>query len=713
VQKFGAWLTIVVILTALTLAIVPSTSASIELVPIEDYYTIYGYGSFGGENHLDVYWSSIPWIDASFSPLAQDGYIENSDLDGGAPYVEVHDATTGIVYGDNNVFQIGQDHYKEVEDYAYFIDRAGIYFDTSSLPDDAGILPTNGGYTGISLYCSRKAVQEGYDFNVVVVSGADLLDYTLKPEDYGHLLEDNDSRGSINTASITENEWCVIPLNSIGVSEISKTGVTKFGVKSSRDIAVDPPTGTDQQLVQFDSYEAGADTYPKLEVDYIIPGVGQSGAYLKFDLEPLRDLVFISKMRVRTIPHAELRLYCTQIGNMTDKRVKLWGVVGQEYHTLDEKLVDVSNQWYSFDVTSWINYRCDHMSRMEPPFEDPFEEGLLQTLFCVEMKMWSEGTMVSTSFASKESGTPKLVIWEPEGVGPWTPPPEQPPPENQPPPTLPPENLLENRPFLPPPTPSSTKTPDWLWLLLLIALCVLESEIMKKDNWGRTPMNTDRGSSPGSWTFIWIPEDSMTIFVLAALGLAAIYTYFGISTALWIYIALLGLAVMAFIAEHINPRKLPIAYIGLGKADEWGKLVVGGAVMGGIWLLLTGLLTEWLGITYAITSSIQMPQMSIGISLFFLGFLVPPIEEMFFRQTLSPTLAESIGIIPGIVISGMFFGAAHYAFGGSLALAVSAAGLGIVLAFFTLRHQGAIFAHSAHMTYNLLVIIINYLIRAV
>jgi membrane protease YdiL (CAAX protease family)/PKD repeat protein len=297
-------------------------------------------------------------------------------------------------------------------------------------------------------------------------------------------------------------------------------------------------------------------------------------------------------------------------------------------------------------------------------------------------------------------------------------PPEQPPPEpseNLPPvrwpewPQFPglPENA--SAPFPPPPTPTATRTPDWLWLLLLVSLCFLELEVMKKDDWGRTPMNEDRASPPGSWTFIWSAGYSTAVLALGALGLLAVYMDIGISTGLWLYAAFIAVAAAAFATERADPNQ-PLAYVDPGKPEELWRLAAGGAVMGAIWLLLTGLLTEYLGITYAIEPKVKLPMMSVAAGILFLGFLVPIIEEQFFRQTLAPTLAERFGIVPGIVLSGALFGVAHYIFGGSMALAASAFGFGAVLAYFVLRHQGAAFAYSAHITYNVLVIALSYLV---
>jgi membrane protease YdiL (CAAX protease family) len=252
-----------------------------------------------------------------------------------------------------------------------------------------------------------------------------------------------------------------------------------------------------------------------------------------------------------------------------------------------------------------------------------------------------------------------------------------------------------------------------------VGLCVFEFQLFKQDDWDRTPNNRVGRSSPGSWTFIHDPKVAIGTIVIAALALYGIYDSFGMSIAMWIYVAFLSIAVIAFVTERFNSR-LPLAYIDAGEGGELRKMITGGVVLGGMWMLLTGLITDLFGISYIISPIIPIPwlkgpfqPMSLAIGILFIGFLAPILEEQAFRQTLAPTIAEKLGTMYGIAISGVLFGLAHFVFGGSVALAVSATGFGIILAYFTLRHQSAAFAWSAHITYNVLVIVISYIIYVV
>ena len=58
-------------------------------------------------------------------------------------------------------------------------------------------------------------------------------------------------------------------LNSTGRSEISKTGTTKFGLRSSRDISASAPSGN--EWVWFSPSEVGQQQAAKLEVTYCVP----------------------------------------------------------------------------------------------------------------------------------------------------------------------------------------------------------------------------------------------------------------------------------------------------------------------------------------------------------------------------------------------------------------------------------------------------------
>jgi len=111
--------------------------------------------------------------------------------------------------------------------------RSALFFDTSSLPDTAVITAAT-----LSLYGSQDASQT--DFDITVVNGT-LLNDPIVAGDYGDLLNETTSGGAFNTSGFSVNSSNDIPLNAVGIGWISKTGMTKFGLRSSRDITATAP----------------------------------------------------------------------------------------------------------------------------------------------------------------------------------------------------------------------------------------------------------------------------------------------------------------------------------------------------------------------------------------------------------------------------------------------------------------------------------------
>lgn len=142
--------------------------------------------------------------------------------------------STWLYYGQHDNFpEIGQRH--DATYNRYSIHRAIMAFDTSVLPAGAAITSVS-----MKLYCWKDYRQVGPDFDLVIVRG----DFAPVKADYHSLLDETESRGSLNTADI-ETGFIYIPLNEIGIAEINREGYTKFAIRSSRDIsATPPPSGT-------------------------------------------------------------------------------------------------------------------------------------------------------------------------------------------------------------------------------------------------------------------------------------------------------------------------------------------------------------------------------------------------------------------------------------------------------------------------------------
>lgn len=122
----------------------------------------------------------------------------------------------------------------------YSIERGAMIFDTSLLA---------GTVLSATLALQLLLDVSDTDFDITVVSGADLAN-TIVVADYGDLLNDTTSFGLINSSALVAG-YNNIVLNATGIAAISVGGTTRFGLRSSRDINSNSPTGN--EVVQFDA----------------------------------------------------------------------------------------------------------------------------------------------------------------------------------------------------------------------------------------------------------------------------------------------------------------------------------------------------------------------------------------------------------------------------------------------------------------------------
>jgi len=187
--------------------------------------------------------------EATFYSTASDGFLDRADDN----YSVAHDAANadGITSSLNSLY-IGQ--YPP----PYNIYRSVLFFNTSSLPDDVYITSAT-----LSLYGRTDGSQT--EFDITVVDGS-LLNDPLVLGDYGDLRTQTTSGGAFNTAGFSTSGYNDIPLNAVGMGWISKTGMTQFGLRSSRDITANVPTSFEYVAVY--SNEEGDGYRPKLAVSY-------------------------------------------------------------------------------------------------------------------------------------------------------------------------------------------------------------------------------------------------------------------------------------------------------------------------------------------------------------------------------------------------------------------------------------------------------------
>jgi len=191
----------------------------------------------------------------TFYSTVDDGFI----FAAGNSYSAVHGALWGNVLDLNNYLNVGQ----ALSPHAtwFEVQRGALFFDTSSLPDDATISSAV-----LSLY--GKAKYGTVDFLITVVDGS-VLHEPLVGADYGALRDQVVSGGTFHTSGFNTGGYNDIPLNETGIGWISKTGITKLGLRSSRDIAAIAPSTL--EFVTVYPSEEGEGYRPKLVVTYTTP----------------------------------------------------------------------------------------------------------------------------------------------------------------------------------------------------------------------------------------------------------------------------------------------------------------------------------------------------------------------------------------------------------------------------------------------------------
>jgi len=196
--------------------------------------------------------------EATFYSTVDDGFI----FAAGNSYSAVHQAPSGTLRCGEPQLCVGQVEQLIIPP-SFNILRGALFFDTSSLPDDATI-------NSAVLSLDGTSDNRSADFDITMVDGSG-LNQPLQDTDYGYLGSQNVSGGSFNTSGFSTLGYNDIPLNETGLGWISKTGITKLGLRSSRDIAAIAPTTPKHECVEVWASEEGEGYQPKLVVTYTPP----------------------------------------------------------------------------------------------------------------------------------------------------------------------------------------------------------------------------------------------------------------------------------------------------------------------------------------------------------------------------------------------------------------------------------------------------------
>lgn len=214
----------------------------------------------------DVACAELAENSVTFYSSSSDGMAFTTFAANHSTYQEARDAAEADST-DNDAYDINVSQWHNVTLGRYGVVRSFVFFDTSSLPDDAVITSAT-----LSLYCISK--DNDVDFDVVIQIGenSDFPHDPLENGDYyyGHWL---DNGGSINTSNIVVSAYNDITLtDNANENWIIRTGTTKFCLRSSRDIDNVAPADPNQETVYFYGENTTGTPYPpKLVVSFLPP----------------------------------------------------------------------------------------------------------------------------------------------------------------------------------------------------------------------------------------------------------------------------------------------------------------------------------------------------------------------------------------------------------------------------------------------------------
>lgn len=190
----------------------------------------------------------------TFVSSASDGFIGRS----GSVYNTVW-AATSASFGQssvNTLMYVGQ----ILDGSTYYIDRSALYFDTS-------VLSTSITITGVDLKIYGDSDYSATDFDITLQQGGTTYPHDpLVFNDFNKTNYTTTSVGVLSTIGFSTVAYNTLSFNAADFSMVSKTGVTKLFVRSSRDIAGTAPIGRED--VSFYTYEKGTGYWPQLVVTF-------------------------------------------------------------------------------------------------------------------------------------------------------------------------------------------------------------------------------------------------------------------------------------------------------------------------------------------------------------------------------------------------------------------------------------------------------------
>ena len=197
----------------------------------------------------------------------------------GGDYASTHNAAVGSVVPGEGQTAVG--HSESGTPNIYRIYRPGFTFVTSMLPDGDSI-------TAAVLSLNFYPVTPDVDVVVNVVNGDDLESPPVGA-DYGDLLNDTTSFGLFTYTGISDAGRHDLALDAAGKAKVSKTGNTKYGLRSSGEINSVVPGNAESHTAAIRTSSVSTTGYGYFGVILDETGVQDDRATIGVKVEPTSD----------------------------------------------------------------------------------------------------------------------------------------------------------------------------------------------------------------------------------------------------------------------------------------------------------------------------------------------------------------------------------------------------------------------------------------
>lgn len=198
--------------------------------------------------------------DAAPASTSCDAYLASGD-GGGSTWAQVRDTGVTLSTTDNVTLQNvahGSGYYQILRTY--------LTFDTSSIPDGDTITAAT-----ISLAGRGNATSNGDTSSAQITASNPASNTTIATSDWTNISNTSFSSMALSSWVNTDGVYNDFALDANGIANITKTGVSKFAWRNSRDVSNSAPTGSNA-LYAHSADVSGTSKDPKLVITHSAAG---------------------------------------------------------------------------------------------------------------------------------------------------------------------------------------------------------------------------------------------------------------------------------------------------------------------------------------------------------------------------------------------------------------------------------------------------------